>query len=280
MNSFHYKALNYTGYMAKDGILFEGDTEYGHYQVVDTIYSGRRARVLYSGDHLAAQSGVAHDGLNDLLFDYNQRFIELVRALLPKRILLIGGGAFTLPKAVVDEFPDVLLDIVEMDGELLGIAQKYFDFKPGKHTNVHTGDGRRYLEATGAIYDVILVDAFTHDTIPPSLQTIEAARSLSRHLSNNGVIAMNIITAYNGRRSAVLHRQIAALQMAFSHIEIFPASHSLSLWMPQNLVLIGQNNLHDPQQYLRYAALDLPEVNIDSAINDADTTQGNTYVTP
>src|SRR6476469_4412698 len=100
--------------MADEGILVEGDTQHGHYVVADTIYSGRPARVLYSGNHQAAQSGVAKDDNPDLLFDYNQRFIELVRGLLPKKILLIGGGALSLPKALLEEFPEVSLDVVEL----------------------------------------------------------------------------------------------------------------------------------------------------------------------
>src|ERR1700760_605289 len=103
-------------------ILWEGDTIYGHYQVVDTLYDGRPARVLYSGDRQAAQSGIAKDASPSLLFDYNQRVFELLTSVLPKRVLLIGGAVCTLPKALLAALPDVQIDVIEPDSGLTKLA--------------------------------------------------------------------------------------------------------------------------------------------------------------
>src|SRR3954469_25939647 len=108
-------------------VVWEGDTAYGHYQVVDAPYDGRPARVLYSGDHQAAQSGVATDGQPDLLFDYNQRLFEIARGVQPKTVLLIGGGVGTLPTALLAALPDVQVDMVEPDDGLTKLAYQYFD---------------------------------------------------------------------------------------------------------------------------------------------------------
>src|ERR1700752_3186245 len=94
--------LSYTVRVIHKTVRFEGETPYGHYTVVDTTYSNRPARVLYSGrEFRTAQSGIALDDQDEMLFDYNQRFLELARGLEPKRALLIGGGAFTLPKRLL-----------------------------------------------------------------------------------------------------------------------------------------------------------------------------------
>jgi spermidine synthase len=241
-----------------DSLLIDIDTALGHYQVADTIYSGRKARVLYSGDHHAAQSGLAYDDNDDLLFEYNQRLRELVRGLRPHRVLLIGGGAFTLPKALLEEFPDMELDIVELDKELPLIAQRYFDFVATKNTRIFNQDGLKYLDNTKTLYDVILLDVFVHSSIPPSFQTVEAAQHLYSSLRPNGVVAMNIIASYHGRRAATLHRQIAALQAAFKHVKLFPAGRPDSLWLPDNYILTAQNDSHDLPAYFRYGSLDIP----------------------
>jgi spermidine synthase len=254
--------------MSSNDALFQTDTEYAHYEVTDTIYGGRRARVLYSGNHQAAQSGLAKDGEYDLLFDYNQRLIELIRGVMPQRILIIGGGAFTLPKAILEELPDVKLDVVELDGALLGIAQRYFDFQPSPTTTIHTGDGREFINNCTDQYDMVIIDAFMHTSVPPSLQTAEAAAALQRITSPKGIVAMNIIATYYGNRAVVLQRQVAAMQSLFKTIDIFPASSSQSLWVSQNFILTAHNHRHDLDQYVRYQSLAVPNVGDGDRLHD------------
>jgi spermidine synthase len=239
--------------MDSDIILFEGDTQFGHYKVVDTIYDGRKARVLYSGDYQAAQSGVAQDGQSDLLFDYNQRLMEIISAIEPAHVLLVGGGAFTFPKVLAEDYPDMQIDIVELDAGLLPIAKDYFDFLPSKQVRVHTGDGREYIDTTKQTYDVIIVDAFHNSMTPRSLQTADAVKSFARCLKPGGVVAVNAIASYYGLRSAALRRQVANLQTQFRTIDIFPASYGQSLWLPQNFVLIAHAGDRDFAPYVRFA---------------------------
>jgi hypothetical protein len=81
-------------------------------------------------------------------------------------------------------------------------------------------------------------------------------------------VAINVIAAYHGRRSAVLQRQVAAFEQAFSKVGIFPASRSLSLWIPQNFVVTAQNNQLDLEQYIRFSPMRLPDLGADAATND------------
>lgn len=251
-----------------DGVLFDGDTELGHYQVVDTIYSGRHARVLYSGSHQAAQSGVAHDDNPQLLFDYNERFMELCRGLMPHKVLLIGGGACTLPKALLKEFPDLIIHIVELDGGLFDIAKRYFEFVPSPNTSLYVSDGREFLDSTSDIYDLIMIDAFSHATIPRSLQTAEAAKSIKKHLAPHGVLAMNIIAASSGVRSVVLRRQVAAVEHIFSNVEIFPASSGQSPWLSQNYVVTAHLQRHSLNNHFRYEPVPTIKTQTKDLLND------------
>jgi spermidine synthase len=176
-------------------LIFETDTKFGHYQVVDMVYLGRPARVLFSGQRAAAQSGVPKDGGSTMLFDYNQRFMELTSALRPKNLLLIGGGAFTLPVQILKFFPDTKIDVVELDPELEKIAEAFFELQQDNRLKIIFGDGREYLKASSEKYDLILLDAFTHNVIPAALSTKEFMEILSQHLSKVGVAASNIISA-------------------------------------------------------------------------------------
>ena len=233
----------------------EYDTEFNHYQIADTYYGGRPARLLYSGN--AALSGMALDDLAEPLFDYNQRFRELVCILRPRRLLLLGGGAFTLPTILMRELPSLRLDVVELDGMLVDIAERYFAFQPNAHTTVYVGDGCQFLERTDQVYDVILSDVFMNAAIPPAFQTLAMAQGLRRCLGSEGVAAMNVIGSLKGWHGRVLRRVHAKLQATFREVRIFPAGRSVTSWLPQNYILTAQNATWNLNQCLRYPAATL-----------------------
>lgn len=250
-------------------VLWEGDTGYGHYQVVDTLYDGRPARVLYSGDRQAAQSGVAKDDKPDLLFDYNQRMLELVASLTPRRLLLLGGGVSTLPKAVLEAVSDIRIDVVEPDRGLTDLAYRFFGLPVDERLQIFHTDGRSFLKSHAEPYDMILIDAFTHTTIPPDLKTLEAFQAYSKRLQSKGLLAMNIISGYHGPRARTLRELYAAVCQTFDSADIFLASRGYSLWLPQNFVLVAQKGTDYPlKDYVRYEAVQPPEVHPDEALHD------------
>jgi spermidine synthase len=238
-------------------IIFEGDTESDHYIVAESVYNGRAARVLYANNRLAAQSGLALDGISEMLFDYNERFLEIVRATSPKRILLIGGGGFTLPTALINEFPDAYLDIIEIDGGLLDISKDHFGFKPNKRTRIYIGDGAIYLNSSEDKYDLIVIDVFKEEIIPQSFQTEQIARVLKSRLTAKGIVAMNVISAYYGQRSKVLRRIMEVISPHFKDVNVYPAGSGLNLWIPQNFLLVAYDVDQKLEHFLRYMPVDV-----------------------
>lgn len=250
-------------------ILWEGDTAYGHYQVVDTPYDGRPARVLYSGDRQAAQSGVAQDDNPDLLFDYNQRLFELAGNLTPGKILLIGGGVFTLPTALLRALPYTSIDVVELDPGLTELAREFFDLPVNDRLAIFNTDGRTFLRDHSMRYDMIMVDAFTHTTIPKDIKTLQAFEAYHAHLKQQGVLAMNVISGYYGSGARVLEEMYAAAERTFDTVDVFLASRGYSLWLPQNFVLTAQKGQDLPlKDYVRHEAVKPPEVRPESALED------------
>jgi spermidine synthase len=236
--------------------LYEADSDFEHYQVVDMVYMGREARVLFSGHQSAAQSGVAHDENQDLLFDYNQRFLELASTLRPKRLLLIGGGAYTLPMALIDSLPDIYVDVVERDPKLLEISKKYFGLKPSKRLKIIHGDGLKFLKINTKPYDMILVDAFVHNKIPKELSDKEVIGYIYSNLQKNGVAAANIISSYRGPSADILRNHFANYSAVFSSAQIFPADKIISEWMSQNFLIIAQKGKKRLDYGLRFAAME------------------------
>jgi predicted O-methyltransferase YrrM len=256
--------------MHDEGVLFEGDTEFGHYQVVDTIYEGRPARVLYSGARQAAQSGIPRDGDSELLFDYNQRFFELANGLRPKKLLLIGGGVFTLPMALEAALSDISIEAVEIDEGLPELAKKYFNFRTSDRVRVINAEGRKFLNKNQAKYDMVIIDAFEHVTIPRALTTLEAVQQVKRNLNEGGVVAINFIGSFKGLNTLPLKRMLAGYQANFKNVQLFPAGKGYTLWLPQNFVLVAQDGSLPAEAYLRYSALEPLEVSPSEALSDKE----------
>lgn len=232
--------------------LFETQTAYSYYQVWETVYGGRPARVLYSGNGQAAQSGLALDDKSDLLFDYNQRLFELITGVRPKHILLIGGGMYTLPTALVGEFPDIIIEVIEIDAQLDAMASRFFNFSPGPRLHIQHTDGRRFLDTATTRYDMIIIDAYSHTSIPASLTDQAAARAVKRSLLPESLVVINTISSYFGERSETIKQVAIAYEAVFPKVDIYPASHGTSLWVPQNFLLIGQLKRQQLSQFLRY----------------------------
>lgn len=220
-------------------VLFDGPTKLGRYVIVDTTYNRRPARILYTEQREGAQSGLAFDDDPRPLFDYNERFIEIINKVKPKNILLIGGGAFTLPLAINQQFPEIYLDICEIDPDLPVLARKYFGFKNNSKTKVYIGDGRVWLKELDKQYDLILLDVFNNLTIPISFQEHTLADDLKARLTPGGLVAMNVIGAYYGDGLTIIKTMTDVFNLIYPHPKVIPANPDLSMWFSQNYIFVA-----------------------------------------
>lgn len=259
--------------MIAENILHETQTPLERYLVVERTYEGRPARVLFSGQRRAAQSGIGLDDDPDLLFDYNQRLLELSSGLYPKRILIIGGGAFTLPMALVATLPEAHIDVVELDPGLEPIARQYFGLVTSERLHIVFGDGRQFIATTKTKYDLIILDVFNELSIPHQFLTSEFIKQVPKRLKPKGGLAMNIIASLQGRNTGLIKSQVAAYQVAFKRLTIFPAAYGLSGWLPQNLILFAQKQADQQlDAYVRFAPIVLPQAEVDDMYHDEAST--------
>ena len=72
-----------------------------------------------------------------------------------RRALLLGGGGFTFVADFFRKNPTKLLDVVELDPDLVKIANRYFDLKSDDpRLRVFTQDARVYLNLSRTQYDI------------------------------------------------------------------------------------------------------------------------------
>jgi SAM-dependent methyltransferase len=95
--------------------------------------------------------------------------------------------------------PGDTLRIYEINPLVLNIARTQFTYlqdTPAK-VEVAMGDARLSLEAEPSRqFDILAVDAFSGDSVPVHLLTLEAFRTYFRHLKPDGILAVNITNRY------------------------------------------------------------------------------------
>lgn len=130
-----------------------------------------------------------------LEFEYSR--IALIGLALsrkpPQRILVVGLGGGSLPVFLHRAYPEVRIDVVEIDPEVVRVAKRYFDVAEDARLRIHIDDGRRFIEQSAAAsYDIVILDAFGAKEVPAHLSTQEFLLSVRRLLRPDGVSVSNI----------------------------------------------------------------------------------------
>lgn len=140
----------------------------------------------------------------------------------PIRLGVIGLGAGTLASyARQGDF----VRFYEINPLVHELAEEHFTFlgdarRRGANVDVVLGDARLTLERQPASeaderFDVLVVDAFTSDSIPLHLLTLECFELYQRQLKPDGVLAVHVSNRHLDLRPVV---QAAAMHLARSHL--------------------------------------------------------------
>lgn len=134
---------------------------------------------------------VKDDALTGMYYDYALAAPMMLEAPeAPHNMLILGMGTGTYATQCRRYFDSMEIAGVEIDEKITGLAREYFALDPA--VPVTTYDGRAFLGGTDTKYDVIMVDAYQDITIPFQMSTQEFFRMVRSHLTENGVMVVNM----------------------------------------------------------------------------------------
>lgn len=149
----------------------------------------------------------------------------------PLRVLVMGGGGFSLPKYLAAYVPAAQVDVVEIDPAMVKIAREQFFLdeclektgaeKDGR-MNIIVGDAWGALKAAAEPYDVIVNEVFGGKRPLGPMETDEGARVVAERLAPGGVYLADVRCAMEGRKSAPLREVQAAFGQVFSATDVVP----------------------------------------------------------
>ena len=213
-----------------DNVRLVRQTPYHQIRVVDVEDAdGRTLRELV---HDTTIQGYSYLDSSELPRKY-QRSWKLSDIYLPMGIesaLFVGGGSFSIPKALKLQYPEASVTVVEIDPAVVQTGYEWFALGDGPQIDVVSEDARRYLSSDTNQYDFIYLDAYNGvRQIPAHLVTREFFALVREHLTDQGVVAINLIGHVEQPFSGVFDAVYTTLAEVFDTVEVYIASEGEQL---------------------------------------------------
>ncbi len=131
---------------------------------------------------------------------------------------LAAGTAARQATAIYGE--DILIDGFELDEKIVEVGEKYFGLNL-PNLNIVIGDGRLNLDRSQNKYDIIAIDAYRPPYIPPHMTTLDFFKISASHLTDDGVLTLNVGSVPGDRRLID--------GLATTMAQIFPSVHVMDI---------------------------------------------------
>lgn len=215
-------------------LLYEDESSYNYIQVQENA-NGYRYLLLNEGQGIHSiwhADNIYYGGTWDYFLSapyFNADFSPDNT----ESLLVIGLATGTIPRQHITVYGDIPIDGVEIDPGIIEVGAEYFqmndEFMPSLTT--YAQDGRYVLNQLDREYTVIGIDAYRPPYIPWHLTTVEFFQEVKSHLSDDGVMVINVGRT-NTDRSLV-----DALTNTLSYV--FPTIHAIDVPNSFNTILIA-----------------------------------------
>lgn len=221
------------GYTAEGQVVEQTQTPYQDLEVIDR----GETRTLFLGNQRHSAMDLTDPAGH--VFEYTRYFhLPFLLSEEPAeidRVLFVGGGGFTGPKAFLEQH-DVTVDVVEVDPDVIDVAKEYFAVEETPEMRIYNQEGRQFLSDTDRQYDVIVLDAYKKEEVPFQLTTQEFMRILEDRLTPSGMVVANVISAPTGPASEFYRSQYKTMATVFPQVYTFPTTEGPVV---QNVMLVA-----------------------------------------
>lgn len=208
------------------GQIYEGESAYNYIEVLEQ--DGFRMLRLNEGQ------GV-HSMWHPTELDYHGPWEQFLAAPFfnpapyepseMKSMAIIGLAAGTIARQVSEVYGPIPIDGFEIDPQIIEVGREYFGMDmPNLHAIAQ--DGRVGLEQSKHQYTVIGVDAYRPPYIPWHLTTVEFFESVRRHLSEDGVLAINVGRSPDDRR--LIDGLVGTIEQVFPSVYVMDVPDSFN----------------------------------------------------
>jgi predicted membrane-bound spermidine synthase len=150
-----------------------------------------RLRYLFLNYADGAQTVMNREGL--LTDRYYDQFLIGPQINGAKSVLFLGVAGGTAIKQLATVYPDLRVTGVDLDPAVLDVARRYFGLGDEKRVTLVAEDARWFLANSPDRYDMIAIDLYVTGHIPFFTTTEEFFRQAYDHLTDDGILMMNVL---------------------------------------------------------------------------------------
>ncbi|MGK0178973.1 MAG: spermidine synthase, partial [Nitrospinales bacterium] len=172
-----------------------------------------------NGDYFL-QSRVNVEQQKQLALVYsNMMMASLLFCPKPQRLLMVGLGGAAVTNFLSQQFPNLHIDVVEIDPKVIEVSKKYFYLRESNRYRVFEEDGRVFIQNRKGQepYDWIILDAFKSGSIPYHLKTYEFYKEIRAILKPEGIVGSNLY----GKGNSLKPRDTKTFMSVFPNIYCF-----------------------------------------------------------
>lgn len=175
---------------------------------------------------------------------FNRPPYELERV---ERIAIVGLAGGTLARQATEVYGPVPIDGYEIDPAIIEVGRDYFDMNQ-PNLNAIPQDGRWGLERSEDKYNVIAVDAYRPPYIPWHLTTQEFFQIVNDHLTEDGVMVINVGQSPSDRR--LVDALVGTISTVFPSVYVMDVPDSFNAMIYATAQPTKIQNLYDNLLYL------------------------------
>jgi spermidine synthase len=111
----------------------------------------------------------------------------------PKNVLIVGLGGGSIPKYIHHFLPEMQTRVVEINPRIIQVARSHFYLpEDDERLEVVEGDGVAYLQDNSSAADVLLLDIFDSQGVPPEIYNQAFFDTCEASLRLDGMMAVNL----------------------------------------------------------------------------------------
>ena len=139
-------------------------------------------------------------------------------------VLVLGNGAGTYATMMKECLHcDCDITAIEIDQRIIDLSYKYF--KMSDDVNVICDDGRNYIARDKSKYNIILVDAYSSISPPFHMTTTEFFTLVKDHLTDDGLMMMNI-NMFSDKEGSLSHALCDTAYGVFENLYCYAGENS------------------------------------------------------
>lgn len=239
-------------------IVYQAESDYYNIKVVEDpdLLGGVKIMFLDEGSHSAEPIDST-----ELIAPYNKITSQIMQKIENNRkILMIGGGSYSLAKDLKKNVPMVEVDAIELDPAVQKTAEKFFNLNPNE-INTIVGDARLFFKKNHN-YNIIVNDTYNNTvSVPWHLTTQNFLNDINKNLSEDGIYIANLISSLQEDEALFLKSYYKTLKSVFPETYAIKAEPFRPANNTQNIAFISFKNTDSTK--IKTLLADYHIVNID-----------------